>query len=305
MIFVFHGGDTYRSRKKLAELVENFREKAKTGLNIHRFDAEEDETRELESFLAGSSLFSVKKLVIARNVFAAQAAYELLKKYAPLLSRAKDTIVFLWEQELSNDAKKRVKELSPFLAKSEEFKPLTTQEAARFIRREAQQKGISLDPAQESYLASLGSDLWAVSNELEKIALYSVAGRGHAAPRRSVRTTVFDVGDSFFSSSSAAIGRLLEFLSAGNDEFNLFSYLAGQSRTLLTVKYDLEKSGAVSSKHGIHPFVVKKATAMARTLPLGVLQETLFSFFEEDRKIKTGESTPRESLTRMLIEKKN
>lgn len=305
MIFVFHGSDTFRSRKRIAEFVENFRAKAGAGLNIYRFDAEDGEPREFETLLSGSSLFSAKKLIIASNILAVSAAYDALKKYASFLGGAKDAILFLWEPELSDEAKKRLKEVLSYLAKSEEFKPFTAQQAAKFVKQEAEQKRISLDPAEETYLASFGSDLWAASNELEKIALSRMSEGGRVFAKSKKPSTIFDLGDSFFSYPSLAIGRLLELLSSGQDEFRIFSYLASQCRTLLTVKCDLEKNGAVSPKHGIHPFVIKKATAIARFLSSAVLQETLFRFHEEDWKIKTGVSTPRESLISMLIGSKN
>lgn len=303
MIYLLYGPDTYRSRKKLNELVTGYQEKFGTNFTTHRFDADGGAPAAFESFLGGASLFSSKKLVVAYHVCGNISSYEILKKYALSLSRANHTTVFLWEPGAVADLQKNLKELTPFLAKSEEFKLLSAPESRKFVRNEAQKSGVLLTPADEAHLASFGSDLWAASHELEKIALTPSPSGADRAVSAAAPPTIFDVGDSFFLFSGNPLRRLLEFFSSGQDDFSAFSYLAGHARTLFTVKSDLEKYGKVSAKHGLHPFVVKKASYTVRSVPIRTIRAALFRFFEEDRKIKTGESSPRDSLVSMLVER--
>lgn len=112
--------------------------------------------------------------------------------------------------------------------------------------------------------------------------------------------SIFQLGDTFFSHPRLALRTLLGLLNQGHDDFGLFSYLSNHARTLLTVKHYGETGKAVPASHGIHPFVIKKATAVIRGLPKEELQESLRRFFAEDYKIKVGIAKPKDSLFSML-----
>ncbi len=113
--------------------------------------------------------------------------------------------------------------------------------------------------------------------------------------------SIFQLGDAFFSNKRGALRSLLRLLDQGHDDFNLFSYLSNHARTLTTVKHYEDKRRPVSEKHGIHPFVIKKAVALVRDLNSGQLQVALQSFFEEDLKVKTGSVKPKDSLFSLLL----
>lgn len=115
--------------------------------------------------------------------------------------------------------------------------------------------------------------------------------------------TIFELGDTFFISPREGLRALLGLFHAGHDDFNLFSYLVNHARMLLTVKHYIDKGEGVASSHGIHPFVIKKASATVRKLSPEKLESSMRSFLEEDFKIKTGASGPRDSLTFLLTNK--
>lgn len=111
---------------------------------------------------------------------------------------------------------------------------------------------------------------------------------------------IFKLGDVFFTSPKEARRHLLTLLASGHDERRIFSYLANQARTLLLVKSYMEAREPVPAYHKIHPFVVNKASAAVRGFSTADLRQTLQGFFEEDLRIKTGSSTPKDSLLRLL-----
>lgn len=115
---------------------------------------------------------------------------------------------------------------------------------------------------------------------------------------------IFSLGDTFFISPREGLRRLTELLYHGHEEQNIFSYLVNHGRTLLTVKHYAEHKKTVPESHGIHPFVVKKAMSLTRFLPPGRMERALKLFFEEDRKIKTGLSRPKDSLLNILLNTK-
>ncbi len=119
--------------------------------------------------------------------------------------------------------------------------------------------------------------------------------------REEPEPSIFRLGDTFFTSSREGLRSLMELLHHGHDDFNLFSYLSNHARTLLTVSHYAENKKPVPSKHGIHPFVIKKASAIVRAISSGRLHQVFQRFFEEDYKIKTGGAKPRDSLFSLLL----
>lgn len=114
-------------------------------------------------------------------------------------------------------------------------------------------------------------------------------------------SSIFRLGDTFFTSPREGLRLLLGLLHQGHDDFNIFSYLANHARTLAIARHYLDRREPVPAEHGIHPYVVKKAENAARSLSGASLPRALKIFFEEDNRIKTGLSKPRESLIRMSL----
>lgn len=237
MIFVLYGSDTIRSRAKLKDIIEEYRQKAGEDLAVYRFDAEEDDSSAINAALEGESLFQTRKLVLIQHALRSDQFKGL--KFKGL----KNTAVVFWERELDAAAKKYLGELKQFGAKIQEFRttaPITDDKA------------------------------------------------------------IFKLGDVFFTSPKEARRHLLALLTSGHDERHIFSYLANQARTLLLVKSYMEAHEPIPTHHKIHPFVIKKASAAVRGFPMDKLRQTLQDFFEEDLRIKTGLSTPKDSLLRLI-----
>ena len=168
-----------------------------------------------------------------------------------------------------------------------------------WITTEAEKKRVSLAREDADYLSSFGGDLWKVSNELEKMSL--VRERRSGGERQT--STVFSLGDTFFSSPRDALRHLATLLRAGEDAVGLFAYLANHTRTLFTVRAFSDKQMSIPREFGVHPFVAKKAASGARALSLPRLSRMLALFWEEDRRIKTGESSAEDSLIRLIAKK--
>ncbi len=241
MLYLLYGSDIQRSNQKLNEIIEEYRKKY-GGLDIYRFDAEEDAFPEIRNAIEAFSLFTPKKLVVLKYVSLAPAKEEFYRIFEKF-GKVPDTTLVLWDRELEA---KDLSELRPYCDKTQEFK---------------------------------------------------LPAPGFAPGKNA---DIFKLGDTFFTSPREGLRTLLGLLKRGHDEFNLFAYLTGYSRTLLVVRHFLENKKPVPAKHGIHPFVVKKVSAFVGSLPKEQLLETHQRFFEEDRKVKVGISKPKESLFALL-----
>ena len=163
---------------------------------------------------------------------------------------------------------------------------------------EARKRGLQLSPQELSELELLGGDLWGIVNFLEKMA---IAGSAPSLIKNSNESNIFHLGDTFFVSQRSGLRHLLGLIQRGEDEFNLFSYLVGRARSILAICHFFERRKPVPANQGIHPFVVKKITSLAPYTSSDKMQKFISGFFEEDRKIKTGLSRPRESLINILL----
>lgn len=299
MNYLLHGADTYRSRKKLNEIIAAYKEKAGAALNFHRLDGEDDNGAALSSLLGARSLFAGKRLVVAERVLGAEKMFSSLSRGLQQTQGARDTLVILWEAELEAEAKKRLAEIEALLDKRQAFDPLQGAALERWIREEAAARGLTLSPVETTALARASSgDLWAIHNELEKRVLAQGSG---AAVGRAAEARIFDLGDAFFSAPPQALRHLAALLHGREEPYGIFAYLANHIRTLLLVKSHAESGRLIPASFKIHPYVIKKASAAVRGLGIEDLRQRLFSFFEEDLRVKTGINRPEDSLVRLVI----
>lgn len=299
MIYLLHGPDTYRSRGKLREIIDEYR--AKGGANLHRFDAEEDDLSPLAGLIGANPLFGGKKLIAIERGLETGREFDLLKRMIESAAGAPDTLVALWEVALEGEARQRLLEIKPLADKAQEFLLLRGAALDKWIGDEAARRGIRLSAPESLMLASRGADLWAITSELDKLA---VGGQGGAIGiEGAAESSIFDLGDTFFATPRRALRHLVGVLTYGEEDNRVFAYLANHCRTLLTLKSYLETRRPVPASAKIHPYVIKKASQAVRVLSLNDLRRGLGRFFAEDVKIKTGVAKPAESLFRLLWEK--
>ena len=298
MNYLIYGADTYRSRKKLNDIIGEYRRKNGNAFNLHRFDADVHDLAALGAIIGGGSLFAAKKLVVVERPLTAPRQFEILRAALAASRQDAATLLVVWDEALEGDAKKRLADVSGYFDKIQESAPLRGAALARWVREEAARRGLNLSPSEVAAFASAGrGDLWAIGNELEKTAV-SRGNTGPAGARRG--SVIFDLGDTFFSAPREALGHLFALSAQGEDEMGIFAYLAKHARILLAVKSCLDAGLPAAGPPGTHPVVIKKATAAVRGLSLEALLRNLADFLKEDVRIKTGVSRAKDSLLRML-----
>ncbi|MFY9463240.1 MAG: hypothetical protein WAP52_03590 [Candidatus Sungiibacteriota bacterium] len=299
MIYLLYGADTYRSRGKLREIIDECRHKAGTALEMYRFDGEEDDFAGLAAITGGQSLFGgAKKLIVIEHPFVSERHFAAVRDF--LRQGGVGGLVVFWDGAIGGDAKKMIAEIEPLADKTQVFDVLQGDKLARWIKKESIARGFNFAPSEITRLAALGGDdLWTLSNEMEKIGLGG-AGSGSLSPEMAMKDMTFLLGDTFFANPQIALRCLLTLLSRGEEEMRMFGYLAGMARTALAVKSAADSGHPLPSSYKIHPFVAKKTAAAVRGVPVGELTRRLMRFFDEDIKIKTGIAMPADALFRML-----
>ncbi|MBI2056352.1 MAG: hypothetical protein HYT37_03140 [Candidatus Sungbacteria bacterium] len=296
MIFVFHGKDTYHSRRALNAHIREYQNNNGSALNMHRIDCEEEGVGDIKNLCGAESLFSAKKLIIAENFLHNGAEFENILPSVSAIAETSDTTLFLWERAIGKDLKKKFSKLFA-AAKVEEFEEYTVAEKQKFIESEAEKRGIVLSREERERLF-LCRDAWGIINTLDMLMLGrdQENGKGAALPLQ-----IFALGDTFHSASPGrALSTLFDLIRQGEDDFGVFGYISGHTRTLLIVKAFAEMREPLPASFGIHPFVIKKTAAIARNVPISEVIRSYTSFFEEDVRIKTGLTNPQHALASML-----
>lgn len=284
MIYFLYGPDTYRSRRKLAEITAAFREKAGDKANIVTVDAAEHPEAALRVGRT-ASLFTPKELIVIERAYAAPAEVtEHLSRQLSYWAADRNVTVVFWEEEIPPKRSSFAERLNAESLKTQEFPLLTPSAADRWLDQEANRLEITLAPEARRLLVShCGADLWALSNELQKIR----DGWSVAAPTRTA-AGVWDFTDGFFVHRRRAFGALARLLDAGLDPLYLLASLGGALRTVALIW-----KGTTSGKIKIltvrlHPFVVRKNTPIANRMSAGTLRSQFQELISADEEMKTG-----------------
>lgn len=298
MLHLLYGPDTYRSREKLHGVIEKYQSQCGADIGIHVIDAEEDDVARIKQLVETGSLFTKKKLIVVKRTLLSGNGFAEVRAVLERVRADADTLVIIWDGELGKEGEKRLAEIRPIADTVQEYKPFAPAELKKWISAEAEKRGVKISSGDVGYLISLGSDLWAVTNELEKMA---VRPQSEKRDESMHAPSIFEFGDLFMTGPRRALADLPKILASGQEEFPLFSYLVNYCRTLLVIQSYEERHEQLPASYKINPFVLRKGKTLVQNIPAPALHTMLQNFFVEDYKIKTGNLTPRDSLTRILL----
>jgi DNA polymerase-3 subunit delta len=337
MLIFLYGQDNFRSREKLNEIIEQFKKDGKNDLNLEIFDGENLEFNYFKSALTTLSFFSSKRLIVVKNLLTKGSA-KLLEEFNEYGSKldSKDAIVVFWEEK---DPDKRTK-LFKFLkktGKSQEFKLLENYQITDWIKKELEKnfekitnissdKNLISPEAQKKIAAFIGSNLWQMKNEINKLVFYKLgkieSDDIDTLVASSITSNVFDIVDALGNKNQKdALKFLHEQLEKGENAIYLFTMIVYQFRNLIKVK-SVEKSTEVnlpefrkvnfrnvsqniSKETGLHPYVAQKTIAQTKKFSLMELKENYQELLNLDLLIKTGKIEPVAALDLLVIQMTN
>lgn len=330
MIIFLYGPDTYRSRKKLDELKEKFlREVDPTGAGLALLDGETATMEKINEAIAPSSLFVRKRMAIIENLFANKGQNiflelaEYLKKHA---KKDNDNIIIFLDPVSSGDDLNKAKSELFKLLKSEkfampEFKELSNTDATQWAKAEVEKRGGKISREAASALtAVLGSDLWRLGNEIEKLVNYKAGLKLDGAEedftieikdvdkfvRGAFDENIFALTDAISAKNKALALKLLEEqIEAGLTDFHLLNMITRQFKILIQIRQALD-DGHSSNKMikllGVHPFIVQKGIGQARNFSMDILKAIFNKLVAVDYGMKTGQVDIKNELS-LLISK--
>lgn len=298
MIIFLYGPDTYRSRQKLGEIVEHYKEVHKSGLNLRFFDCQSSNCQDFNDEFRQSPMFHEKKLIILKNVFQNQDFKNYFLENGKKLADSKDNIIFYEEGEIAPK-----EPLLKFLiknAKTQEFKMLAGGGLRGWAQKELKKYGAKIQPeALQRLINCVGDDLWRFSGEIQKLAAFKknkTIGIEDVDLLVGARleTDIFKTIEAIaLRNKKQALSLLHEHLEKGDSPLYLLSMISFQFRNLLIIK----KTGRLDS----HPYFVRKTAFLAKSFTFEELKKIYGQIFEADVKIKTGRIDPQTALDLLVI----
>jgi DNA polymerase-3 subunit delta len=192
------------------------------------------------------------------------------------------------------------------------FMPPKDWELPAWIHDRARGKGGSFDNKAATRLAQLvGPTLRLLDLEIDKLLLYA-DGRSVSTDdvqilvSRARETNIFDLVDAVGRRQTGSALRLLHgLLEDGEPPLKLFGMLARQVRILIQVS-ELRDQGLnhqeITTRLKLHPFVVEKGLAQARSFEIAQLETAHRHLVETDWSIKTGKTEPVLALDMLIVD---
>lgn len=336
MILFLYGEDTFRSRQKLNELKEKFKKDVDpTGDSLSVLSGADLTVDELNKASSSVSLFSKRRMIVIDNLFEnkSQAIFEAVLDYLKNKLSADNILVFRDEisglklpkykdklfKFLKNPKLQKNKEAKFFV---QEFKLLSNTEVTNWTKKETEKRGGRITHQAAATLASLlGSDLWRISSEIDKLVNFKLGKKtvslvDGGAPvqietedvqemvRGNFDENIFALTDAIGANNKGLSVRLFEEqLEAGLNGTYLMTMIIRQFKLILQIKAALEEGMSqrkISTLLKMHPFVVQKGITQARNFSMIILKKILAHLLEIDKKIKTGKSDLKTEINLLL-----
>jgi len=285
MIILLYGEDTYREREKLREIMEEHKQKHKSGLNLRYLEGKTTSFDDLRNEILGISMFKEKKLVVLLDPLSnTKLKDDLLEKGEAFVSS--DNVLLLVEQSkmLKKDKLLTFVEKN---GKAQEFEPLTGVKLKNWVKKEIEEKGGDVsEAALEKLIEYVSSDLWRMENEIVKLVSYSknISEKNvDLLVRPSHETNIFDTVDAIAAKDKRKTMNLIKsHIEKGESAIYILAMIASQIRNILSVK-----SGG-SGQLGMHPFVFRKTSYQAKNFNLEELKSIYARITQLDSEIKVG-----------------
>lgn len=317
MLIFLYGPDAYRVRAATQQIVQRYKEKHKSGVNLYSCDLAEGESAwtTLESAAKSVSFLDEVKLVVVRNVFSSKDNAVRIEKMCEEheLQTLKDVVLLISEVIDDKTALSVGKTFLSTLKNSakplEYFDFLSGARLNTWIKNEAMRNGATIEPAAvEALLDVVGVDSWSLANEITKLSNYTKQIKvKDVAVLVSGKTdlNIFNFTDALGEKNKAkAFAILSQELAYGRDPYYLLSMVIFQFRNLLMLRSLAEhtsSSADAAKKSGLHPFVTRKLFSNIKKFDLDELKNRYSRLSDIDIGIKEGRLDLEEELYNFVL----
>ena len=191
-------------------------------------------------------------------------------------------------------------------AKTHEFSQLEGEKLKNWAKKEIERYGGSISiRGLERLVDYVGSDLWQLANEIQKLVNFKNKGNIEEKDidllvKPNIETNIFKTIDAVaLKNKKQALSFLHEHLDSGENPVYILAMITYQFRNLLIIKELMEKKQpyyAILKITKLNPFVVKKSYQQAARFSFGELKKIYQKIFQIDLAVKTGKNEPKTDL---------
>lgn len=318
MIIFICGEDTFRSKQKLKALQQKFAKKIDNSqINIDILDGEKLDAETFNQAMASGGFLVKRRMVVIENCIEKNKNKQEIKNILDLVKKqnvnpTQENIVIFWEAIGSVSADKyRGKKLSGPLLKylktikySYEFPLLPKNKLIAWVKNRA-----SIDDDGANLLVEfVGSDLWRMNNEINKLKAYknnqiiTIADVKLLAEEKFDQK-IFDLTDAAANKNKKLFIKLIdEYLSADVEPIYMLTFLIRQFRMMARAKDLLNKNpmANLALEIKIHPFVAQKLKTQISNYSITEIKNIYRKFLKIDMKLKQGYFSPELLFTQLI-----
>jgi len=308
MIYLIFGEDTFRSKLKLKEIIEKYKKRYSTALNVRFFDFNENSFDDFDLDFKASQLFFEKKLFVLKGITDNLEFQKKILKEIEKYEKSPHLLIFFVEGNVSkNTFFEELKKRGQF----QEFKPLNEVALETWAINEFKKYGVFVERGVVEKLISLiGNDLWRFSEEIKKLVCFCEKrtikkSDVDSLVKERLELNVFKTIEAISFKDKKLAFKLLNLqIKNGEKEETLFALIKYQFRNLIQIK-DLILRGdtiyQLKMKLNLHPFILNKLVKIASKFQLDELKKIYNKILNVDVAIKTGRIAPDLALDFFLI----
>ena len=309
MILFFYGEDNYRLKKKIKALKERFISSSLGDTNLAVLDGKSATYNDIVRQILAMPFLSRKRLVIIENLLK-EGKKDTQEKITELLKKIPETTVLVFVEEGMPDRRTGLYKKLNQKGQAQEFKLLEEDQLKRWIRKEVEARGASIETLAVNLLVEyIGNDLFRLSNELNKLTNYNrqlTTDTIELLVRSKTEADIFKLVDAIGQKNlNQAMQELHNLEIKGENDLYILTMIVYQYRNLLIIKDYIERSNnadrwAMSKNLAMHPYVVQKTISQAKNYTIDDLKNNYQKLLDFDIAIKTGKMESKMALTLLL-----
>ena len=328
MLYILHGEDDFSLHQALEEIKRGIGDQAALATNTTVFDGQQVTVDQLRTVCESMPFLAEKRLVIIQGLlerFEPRPKSRRQKKttsvanrqdeYKPLaeyLGKIPDSTVLVLIDGKLKSQNPLFRELST-KARAMSFPLLRNDRLHQWIQKGVREKDSSMSPQAVDLLARfVGGNLWIMTNEIDKLVLFTSGRRIEEEDVRHVvsyaqEANVFVMVDAILEFKAGVAEQLLQqLLQHGAAPAYLLVMLARQVRMIVRVReLRRQRKSEVEIQDKLNlpsEFVLRKALEQANRYSLPRLKEVYHRLLEADLAIKTGKLDSELALNILIAE---
>ncbi|MEP9406973.1 DNA polymerase III subunit delta [Peribacillus frigoritolerans] len=318
-VYLLYGTEAYLINETKQLLIENVLHEDEMDFNFSQFDLEETPVETALEDVETLPFIGERRLVFMQNPFfltaektKSRVEHNVKRLEAYLADPVPYSIVVLTAPYEKLDERKKITKELKRKAVLVEAKKLGDHELKGWVKERVEASSVQIDEqATELLLELAGTNLMMLTNELDKMVLYTEADKHITVEvveklvAKSLEQNIFTLVDHVLQRKMEGAMTILHDLLRQNEEpIKILSVMAGQVRLMYQVK-ELSRQGysqqKIAGQLKVHPYRVKLALEKTGKFQERELLSIINDLAEADYKMKTGQADKAITLELLLL----